>query len=327
MSTFTPVSSLKGKSVASATQFCRSDIDALIQLALDMKAHLDSGKTIDALHGRIMTPLFFEDSSRTLSSFCAAMMRLGGNVVNFKVETSSVNKGETLQDTVRTLDSYSDVLVLRHAKEEAVEQAMSVATHPIMNAGNGSGEHPSQALLDTLTIHAELGAVDGITIAFIGDLKKGRTVHSLFKLLTHNFSLRKVYLIAPAGLEMPAEVLHHVAMDIETLGIAIEQCASLTPEIVSDCDVLYATRLQKERFAASTAGDTDAMAAFEASKSALVIDKARMAHAKAKMIVMHPLPRVDELSTDIDDDPRSAYFRQMRYGLFMRMAILFSVLS
>ncbi|KAG5482336.1 hypothetical protein LSCM4_05589 [Leishmania orientalis] len=327
MPTFTPVASLKGQSVAFAAQFSRADIDALIQLALDMKRHVEAGNTIDVLRGRIMTPLFFEDSSRTLSSFCAAMMRLGGNVVNFKVETSSVNKGETLQDTVRTLDSYSDVLVLRHNKEEALEQAMGVATHPIMNAGNGAGEHPTQALLDTLTIHAELGAVDGITIALIGDLKKGRTVHSLLKLLTHSFSLKKVYLIAPAGLEMPAEVLEQVAADVEGRGIAIEQGCGLTPEIVADCDVLYATRLQKERFVASTADDADAVAAFEAAKAGLVIDKARLAHAKAKMIVMHPLPRVDELSTDIDDDPRAAYFREMRYGLFMRMAILFSVLS
>ncbi|KAL7705253.1 aspartate carbamoyltransferase [Lotmaria passim] len=327
MSTFTPVASLKGKSVASATQFTRADIDALIQLALDMRAHIEAGKTIDALHGRVMTPLFFEDSSRTLSSFCAAMMRLGGSVVNFKVETSSVNKGETLQDTVRTLDSYSDVLVLRHPKEDALEQAMGVATHPVMNAGNGAGEHPSQALLDTLTIHAELGAVDGVTIALIGDLKKGRTVHSLLKLLTHNFALKKVYLIAPAGLEMPSEVLAHVAADVQARGIEIAQAAALSPEVVADCDVLYATRLQKERFVATAAGDAEAMAAFEAAKAGLLIDKARLTCAKARMIVMHPLPRVDELSIDIDSDPRAAYFRQMRYGLFMRMAILYSVLA
>ncbi|KPA77842.1 putative aspartate carbamoyltransferase [Leptomonas pyrrhocoris] len=324
---FTPVASLKGQSVASATQFSRADIDALIQLALDMRAHIEAGNTIDALHGRVMTPLFFEDSSRTLSSFCAAMMRLGGNVVNFKVETSSVNKGETLQDTVRTLDAYSDVLVLRHPKEEALEQAIGAATHPVMNAGNGAGEHPSQALLDTLTIHAELGAVDGITIALIGDLKKGRTVHSLLKLLTHNFDLKKVYLVAPAGLEMPQEVLDHVSADVQRRGIQLEQAAGLTPTIVGDCDVLYTTRLQKERFEASATGDADAMAAFAAAKSGLLIDKARLADAKAKMIVMHPLPRVDELSVDVDSDPRAAYFRQMRYGLFMRMAILFSVLA
>ncbi|KAG5481977.1 hypothetical protein LSCM1_05689 [Leishmania martiniquensis] len=327
MPTFTPVASLKGQSVASATQFSRADIDALIQLAIQMKTYIEAGNTIDALRGRIMTPLFFEDSSRTLSSFCAAMMRLGGNVVNFKVETSSVNKGETLQDTVRTLDSYSDVLVLRHNTEEALQQAMSVATHPIMNAGNGAGEHPTQALLDTLTIHAELGAVDGITIALIGDLKKGRTVHSLLRLLAHNFSLTKVYLVAPAGLGMPAEVLASVAADIEGRGIVVQTACELTPDIVADCDVLYATRLQKERFVASAAADADAMAAFEAARAGLLIDKARLSHAKAKMIVMHPLPRVYELSTDIDDDPRAAYFRQMRYGLYMRMAILYSVLS
>ncbi|EPY28809.1 aspartate carbamoyltransferase catalytic subunit [Strigomonas culicis] len=323
---FTPVASLKGKSVCAASQFDRTDIDALIELARAMKAHIESGQTIHALDGRVMTPLFYEDSSRTLSSFCAAMLRLGGQVVNFKVEGSSVNKGETLEDTVRTLDSYSDVLVLRHPKVEALAQATSVAQHPVMNAGNGSGEHPTQALLDTLTISAELGRVDGITIALIGDLKMGRTVHSLLKLLTHNFSLAKVYLVAPAGLEMPQEVLDAVAADLTQKHIALEQVHALSPAIVADCDVLYATRLQKERFPAAAAG-ADPVAAFQKAKEDILINKARLESAKEKMIVMHPLPRVDELSTDIDSDPRAAYFRQMKYGLFMRMAILYSVLA
>jgi len=322
--TFVPVSSFRGKSISSATQFSRTDIDAFIHLALQFRQHVESGKPLDLLKGRILTPLFYEDSSRTLSSFCAAMIRLGGSVINFKVESSSINKGETLQDTVRTLDVYSDVLVLRHPQEAAMAEAMSVATHPIMNAGNGAGEHPSQALLDTLTITAELGEVDGITIALIGDLKKGRTVHSLLKLLTNCFRLKRVYLVAPSSLQMPDEVLASVQENCARHGTIIEHAEALNPTIVAACDVLYTTRLQKERF---NVAEAEGLAAFEAAKEGLRIDRARLVDAKERMIVMHPLPRVDELSTDVDDDPRAAYFRQMRYGLFARMALLYSVLA
>ncbi|KEG08103.1 aspartate carbamoyltransferase [Trypanosoma grayi] len=328
MSGLQPVASLKGKSVTSAAQFTRADIDALIQLAGAMQRRVDSGEVLSLLQGRIMTPLFFEDSSRTFSSFCAAMLRLGGSVVNFKVETSSVSKGETLADTVRTLDAYSDVLVMRHPRQEAIDEALAAATHPVMNAGNGAGEHPTQALLDTLTIHAELGRVDGITIALIGDLKMGRTVHSLLKLLVRNFAINTVFLVAPDALQMPQDVLDSLQHEIAAKGVRLHRVAALTEEVMRQSDVLYATRLQKERFVAS-ANSTDAAAleSFEAAKADITINAARMRMAKEKMIVMHPLPRNDELSTDLDADPRAAYFRQMRYGLFMRMAILWSVLA
>ncbi|KAH9588627.1 Aspartate/ornithine carbamoyltransferase [Trypanosoma melophagium] len=296
-----PVSSLKGKSVTSAEQFTREDIDALMRLALLMKEKVDSGEVLQLLQGRIMTPLFFEDSSRTFSSFCAAMIRLGGSVVNFKVETSSVSKGETLADTVRTLDAYSDVLVLRHPRTAAIDEAVAVAQHPVMNAGNGAGEHPTQALLDTLTIRAELGYVDGITIALIGDLKMGRT--------------------------MPQEVLDSLEKEIAAKGVRIRRTSALTEEVMRASDVLYTTRLQKERFVASASDDAAALQSFESVKADITIDAARMQLAKEKMIVMHPLPRNDELSTSVDTDPRAAYFKQMRYGMFMRMAILWSVLA
>lgn len=327
MSSPSPVASLKGRCLASASQFTRADIDDLMALAGDMQRRVDSGEVLEFLRGRVMAPLFFEDSSRTRCSFAAAMLRLGGQVLSFSVDQSSVNKGESLADTVRTLDAYSDVLVLRHPMEAALDEAMAAARHPILNAGNGAGEHPSQALLDVYTMQAELGAVDGSTIALIGDLKKGRTVHSLLKLLVHNFKLRRVYLVAPAGLEMPEEVLDAVREEAERQQMDLVSVTALSAGVVSDCDVLYATRLQKERFVATAQGDTDAVAAFEAAKEGLLINMERLTHAKERMIVMHPLPRVDELSTDIDDDPRAAYFRQMRYGLFMRMAILFSVLA
>ncbi|ORC89943.1 aspartate carbamoyltransferase [Trypanosoma theileri] len=322
-----PVSSLKGKSVTSAEQFTRDDIDALMRLALLMKEKVDSGEVLHLLQGRIMTPLFFEDSSRTFSSFCAAMIRLGGSVVNFKVESSSVNKGETLSDTIRTLDSYSDVLVLRHPRTTAIEEAVAAAQHPVMNAGNGSGEHPTQALLDTLTIRAELGYVDGITIALIGDLKMGRTVHSLLKLLVRNFNIQTVFLVAPDALQMPQEVLDSLQKEITAKGVHIRRVSALTEEVMRSSDVLYATRLQKERFVASASDDAAALQSFESVKADITIDAARMQLAKEKMIVMHPLPRNEELNSNVDTDPRAAYFKQMQYGMFMRMAILYSVLA
>ncbi|CCW71704.1 unnamed protein product [Phytomonas sp. Hart1] len=323
---FQPVASLKGRSVAAAGDFSLEEIEGLIDLALAMRGAIASGTTLDVLRGRLMVPLFFEDSSRTRSSFCAAMLRLGGQVLDFNIERSSVNKGETLQDTIRAMDSYADVMVLRHPQVEALAQALAVATHPILNAGNGAGEHPSQSLLDLLTIKADLGRVDGLTIAFIGDLKMGRTVHSLLRLLCGNYNLRKVYLIAPEGLEMPEAVLDSVAASLKERGIALESRTALAAAVVADCDVLYCTRLQKERFASAEAGDARSLAAFEAAKEGIRVDRARMRDAKKDMIVMHPLPRVDELSTDIDDDPRAAYFRQMQNGLYMRMALLYSIL-
>lgn len=367
MPTFRPVSSLRGKNITSADQFTRADIDALCSLAMEMQAHIEQKRmVIDDLKGRIMTPLFFEDSSRTLSSFCAAMLRLGGGVVDFKVTSSSMNKGESLEDTVRTLNAYSDVLVLRHPKVEALDQAVKVlsenhgpaiqhatpgaslttttAPHTssisneegdlpayenenhnnsvVINGGNGSGEHPTQALLDTLTMQAELGHIDGLTVALIGDLKMGRTVHSLLKLLTSNYNLKRVYLVAPEGLQMPQYVVDQVMPAVRARDSKLEVLAALSPAVVADCDVLYCTRLQKERFLDDPAG----LVAFEAAKSGIRIDTDRLRDAKARMIVMHPLPRVDELTPDVDNDPRCAYFRQMRYGLFMRMALLYSVL-
>lgn len=326
---YAKVDSLAGQNVVSASQLNRSSIEDLMRLARQLRQHVENRELppLEVLKGRIMVPLFYESSSRTLSSFSTAMMRLGGSVLPFHVEDSSVNKGETLSDTVRVLDTYADVLVLRHPEASALEVAVGTASHPVMNAGNGAGEHPSQALLDLFTICEELegGTVDGKTIALIGDLKMGRTVHSLLLLLVRNFKLKKVYLVSPDALRFPPASLEEIRR-VAHANLIIEECAGLTPAVVGDCDVLYTTRLQKERFSADS-GDQAAMDAFEKAKEALKIDKARLQDAKAKMIVMHPLPRVDELSTDVDEDPRAAYFRQMRYGLFMRMAILYSVLA
>lgn len=327
MKALQPVASLKGQSITTAEQFTRADIDGLISLAIEMQRRIENGEVLTLLKGRIMTPLFFENSSRTFSSFCAAMIRLGGGVVNFSVDASSINKGETLVDTIRALEAYSDVLVLRHPQKDAIYEAVGVAGRPVINAGNGAGEHPTQALLDALTIHAELGRIDGITVALVGDLKMGRTVHSLLKLLVRNFDVACVFLIAPAALQMPQEVLDALRDEIAAKGLKIHRGHALTAEVTAQCDVLYTTRLQKERFVATTNDDAVALQSFDAALADILIDAERMKAAKEKMIVMHPLPRNGELSTNVDTDPRAAYFRQMRYGMYMRMAILWSVLA
>lgn len=320
MPTFRPVASLRGKSVERAAQFTRADIEDLCDLATELQTYVDGGGVIEALRGRVMTPLFFENSSRTYSSFCGAMLKLGGGVVNLNLEASSISKGETLSDTIRTMTSYSDVLVLRHPDQGALETAVQVSPVPVMNGGNGTGEHPTQGLLDILTIRSELGAVDGLVVALVGDLKNGRTVHSLSKLLVNNYNLEELIFVAPDIVQMPQDVV-----DAFQRPVKITRVEALSQDIVGRVDVLYTTRLQKERF--STEDATAALAQFDVAKKGLRIDASTMEWAKQKMIVMHPLPRVDELCTSVDADPRAAYFRQMRFGLFMRMAILLSVLS
>ena len=312
---------LKGKHVASALQFNRPMVEALITLAGKLKVDVETEAptpageiaTCNLLNGKVMAPLFFENSSRTFCSFVAAMQRLGGGIVHVPIEHSSVSKGESLSDTVRTLDQYADVLVLRHPKQEALEEATAVAEHPIMNAGNGTGEHPTQALLDAFTIFSELGALDGLSIALVGDLKNGRTVHSLVKLLI-NFDIKQFYFVSPAALKMPQDVA-----DVATArGIQVHYAEDIS-KVIADVDVVYTTRTQKERFASEEE--------YNAVKGTYTINAEVMKLAKQKMIVMHPLPRNDELATDVDTDPRAAYFRQMRCGLYMRMGLLLAALG
>jgi aspartate carbamoyltransferase len=228
------------------------------------------------------------------------------------VKYSSVAKGENLADTVRTLECYADVIVIRHPEVGSAAIAAKAARKPVINAGDGVGEHPTQALLDAFTIREELGRLDGLNVTLLGDLKHGRTVHSLARLL----SLYKVKLnyVAPDILRMPAELID----ELNEKGV--EQSEYITLEdCLSETDVLYVTRVQKERF-------TDELV-YESVKSAYVIDPKVLNAAKERMIVMHPLPRVGEISMEVDDDPRAAYFRQMEYGLYVRMALLAMVLG
>ena len=302
-----------GRDIVSVRQFTTSDLDYVFEVAHEMQSMVARVGTFDLLKGKILANLFYEPSTRTSSSFTAAMERLGGSVIPInEVKYSSVSKGESLPDTVRTLERYADVIVLRHPEVGASALAAEYASKPIINAGDGVGEHPTQSLLDLFTIREELGAVDGLTVTMVGDLKYGRTVHSLARLL----SLFKVELnlVSPEILEMPAEILD----ELEESKTPVSVLSGLD-DVIGDTDVLYVTRVQRERF--------DEEADYDAVKGSFVISTATMARAKKRMIVMHPLPRVTEIAIEVDADPRAAYFRQMEYGMYVRMALLAMVLG
>ncbi|HSB00283.1 MAG TPA: aspartate carbamoyltransferase [Anaerolineales bacterium] len=304
-----------GKDIISVKQFTRNDLEYVFGVAHEMRGMVERVGTFDLLKGKILANLFYEPSTRTSSSFTAAMERLGGSVIPInEVRYSSVSKGESLPDTVRTLQCYADVIVLRHPETGSAAIAAKAASKPVINAGDGTGEHPTQALLDTFTIFEELGVgqVDGMTVTMLGDLKYGRTVHSLARLLSL-FKVRINY-VSPEILRLPRDVMDEVAEK----GIQQAEYRSLE-EVLPETDVLYVTRVQKERF--------EDPAVYEKVKGAYVIDPEIMKAAKREMIVMHPLPRVGEISVDFDDDPRAAYFRQMEYGLYVRMALLAMVLG
>ena len=287
------------RAVVSVDQFSRNDIDEVFALA----ARLSVGRTMP-LTGKSIVNLFYEPSTRTSSSFYAAMTRLGGSVIPInEVNYSSVTKGESLEDTIRTLECYADALVLRHYEEDATERAVSVASVPIINAGNGAGEHPTQALLDLYTISKERGQIDGLNITLMGDLKHGRTVHSLVKLL-RMYDV-KLNFVSPQELSLPSSYL----MDEDS------QYIDLSP-IIEKTDVLYVTRVQRERLADTMVIDFS-----------YAVTREDMDRAKENLVLMHPLPRVGEIPPELDSDPRAAYFRQMKYGLYVRMGILVAMIG
>src|SRR5512140_2645891 len=302
-----------GKDIISVKQFSREDLEYIFAVAHEMHNMVDHVGTFDLLKGKILANLFYEPSTRTSSSFTAAMERLGGSVIPInEVKYSSVSKGESLPDTVRTLECYADVIVIRHPEVGSAAAAAKAAHKPVINAGDGIGEHPTQALLDAFTIREEIGHLDGLTVTLLGDLKHGRTVHSLARLLS--LYKVKVNYVSPDILRMPAELID----ELNARGIEQTEYTSLDT-CLPETDVLYVTRVQKERFADE--------ATYESVKGEYVIDPQVMKAAKKRAIVMHPLPRVGEISPDFDDDPRAAYFRQMEYGLYVRMALLAMVLG
>lgn len=302
-----------GQDILSVNQFSRSDLDYIFGVAHEMREMVARVGTFDLLKGKILANLFYEPSTRTSSSFTSAMERLGGSLIPInEVHYSSVSKGESLPDTIRTLECYADVIVIRHPEVGASALAAKYAKKPIINAGDGIGEHPTQALLDLFTIVAELGEVDGLTVTMLGDLKYGRTVHSLARLLSL-FDVHIKY-VSPEILRMPAEII----TELDRKGISQSEHYSLEP-VLSETDVLYVTRVQKERF--------DDESVYESVRDAFIISPGTLQLAKERMIVMHPLPRVGEITPEVDDDPRAAYFRQMEYGLYVRMALLAMVLG
>ncbi|KAF4622469.1 hypothetical protein D9613_009313 [Agrocybe pediades] len=299
--------------ILSVKQFSQRDMYDLFAIANEMRLQVERNGSLDILKGKVLCTVFYEPSTRTSSSFDAAMKRCGGQVVQVTADTSSVVKGETLPDTVRTLACYGDAIVIRHPQVGSAQEAAKFSPVPVINAGDGIGEHPTQALLDIYTIRSELGTVNGRTITLLGDLKNGRTVHSLVTLLCL-YSVRLNF-VAPASLAMPSSVVAAA----RKAGVPVTICESLD-EVLADTDVLYVTRVQKERFESETE--------WLQVKDAYRVDHAVLSRAKEDMIVMHPLPRVNEIDPEVDYDSRRAvYFRQMRYGLFIRMALLACVMA
>jgi aspartate carbamoyltransferase len=302
-----------GRDIISVRQFSDEDLAYIFDVAHEMREMVSRIGAFDLLKGKLLANLFYEPSTRTSASFTAAMERLGGSVIPInEVKYSSVSKGESLPDTVRSLEAYADVIVLRHPEEGATALAAQYTKKPIINAGDGVGEHPTQALLDLFTILEELGEVDGLTITLVGDLKYGRTVHSLARLLSR-YDVALNY-VSPDILQMPDKII----AEIEESGTPQVVHTDLE-DVIGDSDVVYVTRVQKERF--------ENPADYEAVAGAYVISPETMKLAKDRMALMHPLPRVNEISIDVDDDPRAAYFRQMEYGMYVRMALLALVLG
>lgn len=301
------------KHLIDPTDLTKQETDEIIALAQDIIAHRENYR--DSLKYHKLATLFYEPSTRTRLSFTSAMMELGGNVLGFSdARNTSVSKGETVADTVRVVQNFVDVIAMRHPLEGAPYVASCAADIPIINAGDGSHAHPTQTLTDLLTITRELGHVDGITIGFCGDLRFGRTVHSLIKALCR-YNNVKIILIAPDELRLPDYIKKDVC---EKNGLDWREVSTIE-DVIGELDVLYMTRVQKERFL-----DEEE---FERVKNCFVLDAAKMALAKEKMCVLHPLPRVNEILPEIDDDPRAAYFRQVGNGKFVRMALIYSLLK
>lgn len=304
---------LYGQDILSVKQFNRELLTYIMGVADEMRALVRRFGKANLLDGKILANLFYEPSTRTSSSFQAAMLRLGGRVIAInEVRYSSVTKGESLPDTVRTLESYCDVIVIRHPEVGSAAIAAKAARKPVINAGDGPGEHPTQALLDLYTIADELKRLDGLKVAMLGDLKYGRTVHSLTRLLSLYDT--EFYFVSPEILRMPEEILE----ELRQSGHTYHEFEDVH-EVIRDVDVLYVTRVQRERF-----DDPDE---YERVKDYYVIDPNVMSKAKKDMILMHPLPRVYEIDMQVDDDPRAAYFRQMENGMYIRMALLAAVLG
>ena len=301
------------KHLIDPTDLSVGEISEIIALAEDIIANREQYSEV--CRGKKLATLFYEPSTRTRLSFTAAMMELGGNVIGFAdAKSSSVSKGETVQDTVRVINCFADIIAMRHKIEGAPLAATEVSRTPIINAGDGSHSHPTQTMTDLLTIKRELGTLNNLTIGLVGDLKYGRTVHSLIKAMTR-YENTKFVLISPPELALPDYIKRDV---FDRLGVGYRESSDLE-SVIGDVDILYMTRVQQERFT-----DLDE---YERVKDCFVLDAAKMRSAKEHMAVLHPLPRVNEIAIDVDSDPRAAYFRQVENGKFVRMALILKLLQ
>ncbi len=301
------------RSVFSILDLSVAELDELIATAKDIAAHPESYR--EKCRYKKLATLFFEPSTRTRLSFEAAMLELGGSVLGFsEASSSSASKGESVADTAKVVSNYADIIAMRHPREGAPFVAAQAAAIPVINAGDGGHNHPTQTLADLLTISREMGRLEGLTIGLCGDLKYGRTVHSLIEAMSRYEGIRFV-LISPEELKIPGSVRYNT---LEKLSIPYQETASLE-EALPQLDVLYMTRIQRERF--------DDLEVYERLKDSYVLDTQKMKLAKEEMCVLHPLPRVNEISVQVDADPRAAYFRQTLNGKFMRMALILKLLK
>lgn len=300
--------SIKGRHLIDPNDFSLEELNQIFNLANKMIDNRDAYR--DVCKGRILGTCFYEPSTRTRLSFESAMLRMGGSVLGFSdASTSSVSKGESIADTIRVFAGYADVVVMRHPKEGAPKLAAQFASVPIINGGDGGHQHPTQTLTDLLTIRRLHGRLDNLTVAFCGDLKFGRTVHSLVSTLSRYPECRFVA-ISPNELRLPEHLKESLK---QKYNIVIQETDSLE-SVINNVDILYMTRIQKERFF----NEADYMRL----KDSYILTKSKLKHAKPDMLVMHPLPRVNEISYDVDNDQRAAYFKQAELGVYARMALM-----
>ncbi|KAK7291184.1 hypothetical protein RIF29_06124 [Crotalaria pallida] len=297
--------------VIEAQQFDRYTLNSIFQVARDMENIEKNSPGSQLLKGYLMATLFYEPSTRTRLSFESAMKRLGGEVLTTENarEFSSAAKGETLEDTIRTVEGYSDIIVMRHFESGAARRAAATAGIPVINAGDGPGQHPTQALLDVYTIEREIGKLDGIKVGLVGDLANGRTVRSLAYLLA-KYKDVKIYFVAPQVVKMKDDIKQYLT----SKGVKWEESSDLM-EVALKCDVVYQTRIQKERF-------SERVDLYEEARGKYIVNQDVLKVMQSHAVVMHPLPRLDEITVGVDADPRAAYFRQAKNGLYIRMALL-----
>ena len=303
---------IKIKNLLNSEDLTKEDLYEIVDLANEIvKSPSDFSHVCD---GKLLGTLFFEPSTRTRLSFESAMNRLGGSVVGFsEANSSSTTKGESLQDTVRTVSQYADIIAMRHPQEGAAYLASLTADCPIINAGDGGHQHPTQTLTDILTICQYKESLDNHVIGIVGDLKYGRTVHSIIKVM-NMFDNNKFILISPDELKLP----QYVKEEVFDENSQYEEVRNLE-QVIGECDILYMTRIQKERFFSTSQ--------YTRLKDSYVLDNEKMKDAREDMIILHPLPRVNEIATEVDKDPRAVYFNQVKYGMYVRMALILKLLE